>query len=54
MYQRKNNFSELLKMQLESKSRSVHIWGTRSGFISTHAVITGKAEIFLGSLSEGA
>ena len=48
-----NHISELLKMQLESRSRNVHTWGTRSGFISAHAVITGKAEIFLGSLSEG-
>ena len=35
--------SELLKMQLESRSRNVHIWGTRSGFISTHAVTTRKS-----------
>ena len=32
-----NHISELLKMQLESRSRNVHTKGTRSGFISTHA-----------------
>ena len=32
-----NHISELLKMQLESKSRNVHKYGTRSGFISKHA-----------------
>ena len=38
-----NYISELLKMQLESRSRNVHTKGTRSGFISTHAVITQKS-----------
>ena len=37
------NISELLKMQLESRSRNVHTWGTRSGFISTQAVTTRKS-----------
>ena len=37
-----NHISELLKMQLESRSRNVHTKGTRSGFISTHAVTTQK------------
>ena len=38
-----NHISELLKMQLESRSRNVNTWGTRSGFISTHAVTTRKS-----------
>ena len=37
-----NHISELLKMQLESRSRNVHTKGIRSGFISTHAVTTQK------------
>ena len=37
-----NHISELLKMQLESTSRKVHTQGTRSAFISTHAVTTRK------------
>ena len=39
----KNNNHELLKMQFESRGRNVHTWGTRSGFISTHAVTTPKS-----------
>ena len=35
-----NHISELLKMQLESRSRNVYTKGTRSGFFSTHAVTT--------------
>ena len=38
-----NNISELLKMQLESRSRNVHTQRTRSGFISTHVVTTRKS-----------
>ena len=38
-----NHISELLKIQLESRSRNVHTLGTRSGFISTHAVTTQKS-----------
>ena len=37
-----NHISELLKMQLESRSRNVHTKGIRSGFISTQAVTTQK------------
>ena len=37
-----NHISELLKMQLESRSRNVYTKGIRSGFISTHAVTTQK------------
>ena len=38
-----NHISELLKMQIESKSQNVHTQGTLSGFISKHAVTTQKS-----------
>ena len=38
-----NHISELLKMQLESRSQNAHTLGTLSRFISTHAVTMQKS-----------